>query len=98
MRLSMHEKLSPKYISSLEILDLIRSIAYRQALPPHLSGVHNVYHVFMLCKYELDPSHIANYEPIPLRDDLTYEEAPIRILDSKERVLKKKNHPPFKVQ
>lgn len=52
----------------------------------------------MLRKYELDPSHIANYEPIPLRDDLTYEEAPIRILDSKERVLKKKNHPPFKVQ
>lgn len=40
MRLSRHEKLSLKYISSLEILDLIRSIAYRQALPPHLSGVH----------------------------------------------------------
>ncbi|KZV41382.1 Retrotransposon protein, Ty3-gypsy subclass [Dorcoceras hygrometricum] len=34
-------KLSPRYIGPYEILDKVGTLAYRLALPPHLSSVHN---------------------------------------------------------
>ncbi|XP_073038265.1 uncharacterized protein, partial [Primulina eburnea] len=50
-------KLSPRFIGPLEILERIGTLAYRVALPPALSGVHNVFHVSMLRKYMSNPSH-----------------------------------------
>ncbi|CAL8169691.1 unnamed protein product [Prunus armeniaca] len=41
----------------------------------------------MLRKYMLDPSHILEYQPVELREDLSYEEKPVKILDRKEQVL-----------
>ena len=41
----------------------------------------------MLRKYIPDPLHVLNYEPLQIRDDLSYEEVPIEILDHKEQVL-----------
>lgn len=47
--------------------------------------------------YEPDPSHIVEYKPIQLRDDLTYVEWKIRVLDRKEQVLMTKTILLFKV-
>lgn len=44
----------------------------------------------MLRKYESDPSHIVDYEPINLREYWTYVEVLIQILVWKEQVLRKK--------
>ena len=41
-------KLSPRYIGPFEILERVGTVAYRLALPPSLSGVHVVFHIFML--------------------------------------------------
>ncbi|GKV24897.1 hypothetical protein SLEP1_g34439 [Rubroshorea leprosula] len=49
-----------------------------------------VFQVSLLQKYVLDPSHIINPEPIQLREDLTYDKHPIRILDFKERIMWRK--------
>ena len=38
----------------------------------------------MLRKYILDPSHVLSYEPFQIRDDLSYEEILVEILDLKE--------------
>ncbi|XP_017974482.1 PREDICTED: uncharacterized protein LOC108661563 [Theobroma cacao] len=38
-------------------------------------------------KYNPDPSHIIRYETIQLRDDLTYEEQPMAILDRQVKKL-----------
>ena len=45
----------PRFIGPFEILERIGEVAYRLALPPQLSGVHDVFHVSMLRKYEPDP-------------------------------------------
>ncbi|KAL5563445.1 hypothetical protein UlMin_033192 [Ulmus minor] len=66
-------KLSPRYIEPFKILERIGKVAYRLALPPELSSVHNVFHVSMLRKYILDPSHVLEYELIEVDVDLTYE-------------------------
>ena len=34
----------------------------------------------MLRKYIPDPSHVLNYEPLKIKDNLTYEEVPIQVL------------------
>ncbi|GKV49055.1 hypothetical protein SLEP1_g55827 [Rubroshorea leprosula] len=89
-RFGLKGKLSPRYIGPFEILESVGEVTYRIALPPELSNVHNVFHVSVLRKYELDPSHVINYEPLELKEDLSYTEQPIHILDRKEKVLRNK--------
>ena len=80
--------MSPRFVGPFEVLERMGKVAYRLALSPSLSGVHNVFHVSMLRKYIPNPSHVVDYKPLKLRDDLTYEEQPIKIVDKKEQELK----------
>ena len=82
--------MSPRFIGPFEILDKIGDVAYRLALPPLLAGVHNVFHVSMLRKYEPHTSHIINWEEINLEEDVTFEEKPVKILDRREKKLRGK--------
>ena len=43
-------KLSPRYIGPFEVLERVGAVAYRLALPPSLSSVHEVFNVSMLQK------------------------------------------------
>ncbi|KAI5343852.1 hypothetical protein L3X38_011728 [Prunus dulcis] len=67
------------------------------ALPPELSRIHDVFHISMLQKYVPDSSHILDQQPVELREDLTYEEQPVQILDRKEHVLHSGTIPVVKV-
>ena len=53
-------KLSPKFIGPFEILERVGIVAYRLALPPRMSGVHEVFHVSMLRRYTPDPAHVVD--------------------------------------
>ena len=72
-------------------------MAYRLALPPQLSGVHNVFHVAMLRKYEPDPSHVLDWVDLEVDEDASYEERTVQILDTREHVLWGKTIPLVKV-
>ncbi|KAI9185418.1 hypothetical protein LWI28_007069 [Acer negundo] len=50
--------------------------------------LHNVFHVLVLRKYMVDLSHVLDYQPIQISQDMTYEEHPLKILDWKQQVLK----------
>ena len=52
----------------------------------------------MLRKYIPDLDHVEHYEPLKLRDDLTYEEQPVKIVDNKEQELKRRTIRYVKVQ
>ena len=60
VRFGKRGKLSPRFIGPLEILERIGTIAYRLALPPNMTGVHEVFHVSMLQKYTPDPAHVVD--------------------------------------
>ncbi|XP_057976095.1 uncharacterized protein LOC131163519 [Malania oleifera] len=79
-------KMSSRYIGPIEILERIGPVAYRVALPPILSRVHNVLHILVLRKYVLDPSHVIIYEPLEIGDVLTYKEVLVQILGEKDYV------------
>ena len=89
-RFGVKGKLSPRFIGPFEVLDRIVEVAYRLAMPPSLSAIHNVFHVSMLRKYVSNPSHVRSYENLELDEDLSYEEKPVQILDRKEKVLRTK--------
>ncbi|KAH9685255.1 Endonuclease [Citrus sinensis] len=98
LRFGKRGKLSPRYIGPYEIVERIGPLAYRLALPPELSRIHDVFHVSMLRKYIYDPSHVLSKQPIQLKEDLTYEEEPVEILEEKHQVLRSKTIPLVKVR
>ena len=90
VKFGKHGKLSPRFIGPFEILERICTVAYRLALPPSMSGVHEVFHVSMLRKYTPDPAHVVDWGPIEVDTDETFEEGLICILDSRDQVLRRK--------
>ena len=90
VRFGKRGKLSPRYIGPFEIVERVGPVAYRLDLPKELSRVHNVFHISMLRKYIPDPSHVLEAPEIELRDDLSYEEQPVKILGREENELRNK--------
>ena len=80
-------KLSPRYIRPFEILERVGTVAYRLALPPSLSSIHEVFHVSMLRKYTPNPTHVVDWGELVIDADRTFEEGHVRILDSQDQVL-----------
>ncbi|KAK2409994.1 hypothetical protein QL285_045389 [Trifolium repens] len=91
------KKLTPKFIGPYQILERVRKVAYRIALPPVLSLIHDVFHVSQLRKYTPDPSHVITPDDIQLRDNLSFEVPPIKIADRKMKRLRTKEIPLVKV-
>jgi len=71
-------------------------VAYLLELPSVLP-VHNVFHLSQLRKYIQDPSYVIEPDLIHLQEDLPYEEQPVRILDQREKQLRRKTVPLVKV-
>ena len=90
VRFGKRGKLSPRFIRPFEILEMVETIAYRLALPPNMSGVHEVFYVSMLWRYTPDPAHVVDWEEITVDTDETFEEEPVRIMDSRDQVLRRK--------
>ena len=90
VRFDKRGKLSPRFIGPFEILERVGTVAYRLALPPSLSGVHDVFHVSMLRKYTPDAAHMVDLGKIEVDTDGTFEEGPVCIIDSRDQVLRHK--------
>ena len=86
VRFSKRGKLLLRYIEPFEILEMVGTVAYQLALPSSLSGVHEVFHVSMLRKYTSDPTHVVDWGGIDVDTNGTFEEGPVRIMDSRDQV------------
>ena len=90
VRFGKREKLFPRFIGPFEILERIGTIAYRLALSPSMSGVHEVFHVSLVRNYTPDPAHVVDWGQIEVDTNGTFEEGPVCILDSHDQVLRRK--------
>ena len=97
LRFGKKGKLSPRFIGPYEVIEKVGPVAYQLALPPNLEKIHNFFHVSMLRRYRLDPSHVVSSKTIELRPDLTYEEEPVEILAREVQELWNKKIPLVKV-
>jgi hypothetical protein len=73
-------------------------MAYKLELPPSLVGVHNIFHVSQLKKCLKAHLDVVLLEVAPLDADLSYPEHPIKILDQKDRVTRRKMIKFYKIQ
>ena len=55
-----------------------------------MSGVHEAFHVSMLRRYTPDPAHVVDWGQVEIDTDGTFEEGPVCIVDSRDRVLRRK--------
>ncbi|KAL0560509.1 hypothetical protein IC582_000914 [Cucumis melo] len=97
LRFEKRGKLSPRFVGPFEILERIGPVAYRLALPPSLTTAHDVFHVSMLRKYVPDPSHVVDYEPLEIDENMSYTEQPVEILAREVKTLRNKEIPLVKV-
>ena len=84
---SKRKKLSPRFIGPFVILERVGTVAYRLALPPCMSGIHEVFHVSMLRRYTPNPAHVVDWGEIEVDTDGTFEEGTVCIMDSRDQVL-----------
>ncbi|KAA0056191.1 pol protein [Cucumis melo var. makuwa] len=97
LRFERKGKLSPRFVGPFEILERISPVAYRLALPPSLSKVHDVFHVSMLRKNVPDPSHVVDYEPLEIDENLSYTEQPVEVLAKEVKMSRNREIPLVKI-
>jgi hypothetical protein len=97
-RFKVKGKLCPRFIGPLLILKRVGEVAYQLKLPDHLVDVHDVFHVSQLKKCLRVPEEQLPMEDLSVKDDLTYTEYPIKILDTLTHVTRSKVIKMCKVQ
>ena len=70
-----------------EILERIGPVAYKLALPPSLSRIHNVFHVSVLRKYIPDITHVLDWKNLQIMDGQIMLE-PVQITQSRTMSLR----------
>ena len=83
-------KLAARYIGPFEVIKVVGKAVYQLRLLDQLFEVHDVFHVSMLRKCLSNTTPIVNLEDIEVQDGVTYEEQPVRILNTKENVFRNK--------
>ncbi|WMV25355.1 hypothetical protein MTR67_018740 [Solanum verrucosum] len=97
MRFGKKGKLSPRYVGPYKILKRNGKVAYELELPAELAAVHPVFHISLLKKCVGDPASVVPLESVAVRDSLSYEDVPVKILDRQVRRLRNKEAASVKV-
>jgi hypothetical protein len=96
-RFGVKGKLAPRYIGPFPILEKCGTVAYKLDLPPSLARVHDMFHVLQLKKCLKALVDIVLPEVTPHESDLSYLEHPIKVLDQKDRFMRRKTIKLFKI-
>ena len=98
-RFGIKGKLAPRFIGPFKILSRKGEVAYELELLEVLSAVHNVFHVSQLKKCHPEMMGVPLKDTVPLEEvqlesELTYEEKPIKVLQTSESITdSRKSHP-----
>jgi hypothetical protein len=84
-RFGIKGKLAPRYIEPYEIKETYGPVAYQLKFPPHMSAIHDVFHVSQLKKCVCLPTEVLPEPELEIEADMSYQEHPVKVLDQKER-------------
>ncbi|KAK4733652.1 hypothetical protein R3W88_007913 [Solanum pinnatisectum] len=72
------------------ILRRVGNVSYVLDLPNVLASVHPIFHVSMLKKCVGDPTSIVSLEGLGVKENISYEEVSVEILDRQVKKLRNK--------
>jgi hypothetical protein len=91
-------KLAPRFIRPFKNLEKRGEVPYQLELSPQLSNVHDVFHVSQLKKCLRVPEEQLPMKDLDAKEDLSYQEYPVKILETSERATRNKKIRMCKVQ
>jgi hypothetical protein len=97
-RFKVRGKLALRFIGPFKILEKRGEVAYQLELLSQLSDMHDVFHVSQLKKCLRVPKEQLPMEDLDAKEDISYQEYPIKILETSERVTRNKKIKMCKVQ
>jgi hypothetical protein len=97
-RFKVRGKLASRFIGPLKILEKRGEVAYQLELPPQLSDVHDVFHVPQLKKCLRVTKEQLPMEDFDAKEDISYQECHVKILETSEKVTRNKKIRMCKVQ
>ncbi|WMV49764.1 hypothetical protein MTR67_043149 [Solanum verrucosum] len=74
-----------------QILRRVGKVSYELEFPNELASVHPVFHVSMLKKCVVDTTSMVSFEGLGVKENLSYEEVPIEILDRQVKKMRNKD-------
>jgi hypothetical protein len=96
-RFGIKGKLAPRYVEPFEITESCGPVAYRLHLPSWLTAIHDFFHISQLKKCIKVPTEIIEQQAIEIEPDLSYVEQALQILDTKERITRRKKLKMYKI-
>jgi hypothetical protein len=97
-RIKAQGKLAPRFFGPFKILKKRGNVAYQLELASQLSNMYNVFHVSQLKKCLRVTEDQLPMEDFDAKEDLSYQEYPIKILETSGRVTQNKKIKMCKVQ
>ena len=86
-----------RFIGPYEIIEKTGPLAYRWALNPELSQIHDVFQVNILRRYRSNTTHVLKYQEVEISENLSYIEEPVKIIGHKIKQLRNREIPLVKV-
>jgi hypothetical protein len=71
-------------VGPFQIIGKSGAVAYKIQLPPEMRAIFNIFHVSQLKKCFQVPEERVPLGDIKLESDLTYEEKPVHVIDTRE--------------
>jgi hypothetical protein len=91
-RFRVKGKLAPRYIGPYEVIEVCGPVAYRIRLPERFSTIHNVFHVTQLKKgLPVPENEIITEANAWIEPDFSLVEHPLKVLDQKERKIRRRH-------
>ena len=97
VRFGKKREVEPCYVGPYKIMQKVCKVSYELKIPSELASIDLVFHVFLLKNCICDTKSNPPIEGLGVKDNLSYDEVPVQILNRQVKKLRNKEEVSTKV-